>query len=333
MKKNILLLMAAVFFLAACGKKASLPEPEPTPEPEPEVVIPDFDVTLVDGSYKAGDEVKFEFTGKEVDEISFYSGEFLHEYAYHDKDRISKSQSLVASFRTNVELGASPRQPDQVSVFVSTDYNGGGTHADVVNATWKGKEDFDDWFTLAPNDNLWNQTDYLSGSIDLLEVFEENKPLYLAFRYRNKKNGSGGTEAGYARSWYIYNLNVTTTLLSESKSLHTNYLGFSLVYGDEFSSDDLKTSLITATGGHMNLKLPVGLRQVETELWAISPAINLEEINHGLDIPKATVKDVNATMPKEFKYAFAEPGNYKVTFVYKEGELKKTKHIELTISE
>lgn len=246
MKKNILLLIAGVFLLGACGKNNELADPEP-PLEEEEEVIPDFDVELVSGTYKAGDEVTFKFSGKDVDEISFYSGEFLHTYEFHATDRISKSNSIVASFRTNIEHGANPRQPDQVSVFVSTDYNGGGTFADVDAATWKGKEDFSTWFALAPHENLWQTDVYLSGNIELINAFEEDKPLYLAFRYQNKNN----SDAGYARRWFAYSFNVTSTLLSETNPLYTDYLGFSFVYGDEFNNDDLKTSLITETGAYM----------------------------------------------------------------------------------
>ncbi|NGM61271.1 DUF5017 domain-containing protein [Sphingobacterium sp. SGG-5] len=331
MKKNILLLIAGIFLLGACGKSDGLPDSELPPEDEEEIV-PDFDVELVSGAYKAGDEVTFKFSGQDVDEISFYSGEFLHTYEFHATDRISKSNSIVASFRTNIEHGANPRQPDQVSVFVSTDYNGGGTFADVDAATWKGKEDFSTWFALAPHDNLWNQTDYLSGNIELIDAFEENKPLYLAFRYQNKKNtGEGGV--GYARRWFAYSFNLTSTLLSETNPLYTDYLGFSFVYGDAFDNDELKTSLVSTSGALMEMKLPVALRQVETELWAISPAINLEKVNHGPDTPKATVKEVEADMPKNYTYTFAEAGTYKVSFVYKEGEVEKVKHIDLTIAE
>lgn len=81
------------------------------------------------------------------------------------------------------------------------------------------------------------------------------------------------------------------------------------------------------------MKLPVALRPVETEFWAISPAIYLEEINHGPDTPIATVKEVEADMPKNYTYTFAEAGTYKVSFVYKEGEVEKVKHIDLTIAE
>lgn len=53
MKKNILLLIAGIFLLGACGKNNELPDPEP-PFEEEEEVIPDFDVELVSGTYKAG---------------------------------------------------------------------------------------------------------------------------------------------------------------------------------------------------------------------------------------------------------------------------------------
>src|SRR5690606_30747653 len=166
-RSSILFMMASIFLCVACGKSGD-PEPKEDTKPD-EKVDQEFDVKLTTTTYKVGDEVTFDFSGKEVDDITFYSGEFLHEYQYSQTDRITRSNSAVVSFRTNLTYGA---QADQLAVFVSTDYNGSGNFADVATANWKGKEDFNPWFTLAPEDNTWGDPNrVLSGDIDLREAF------------------------------------------------------------------------------------------------------------------------------------------------------------------
>src|SRR5690606_4742085 len=95
-----------------------------------EVSAPDFEVVTEQQTIQAGSDVTFKFSG-DPDQITFYSGEPLNDYAYKD-GRVLNINSLLASFRSNVQYGT---QRDLLSVWLSSDYNGGGTIEDVRAAT------------------------------------------------------------------------------------------------------------------------------------------------------------------------------------------------------
>src|SRR5690606_29211857 len=118
MKKQYLMLLFSCFLLTACTKV--------------EVVEPDFEVTTTASTYKVNEEVVFNFTG-DPDQLVFYSGEVLNDYAFKD-GRILEANGLTASFSSHVAYGT---HPDLLSVWVSTDFNGKYTIEDVHAATWK----------------------------------------------------------------------------------------------------------------------------------------------------------------------------------------------------
>lgn len=318
MEKLIFMIVLVASFLGACTKN--------------EVENPNFDAALVDKtSYKVGEEVTFTFSG-EADQISFYSGEPLHDYEYSSESRKSETQSVRMSFRTNVtNFTAETGQNNQLTVFVSTDYNGGDTYADVLAANWKGKDDIDRFFSIAPDTNPWGSgSNFPSGVIELIDLFEENQPLYVGFRY---KNTPPVATTGWPRAWYVYNMDANVSTLLGTSNLFNSVSVFSLVYSDHFHTDELKTSDITS---NIKLQLPVELRPDPAEVWAISPPIYVEEIDHGPDrsIP---VKGYRDPMPLEFRYVYTEPGTYTVTFVGSNtdvyGAAESIKHIEVVIQE
>ncbi|ERJ59683.1 DUF5017 domain-containing protein [Sphingobacterium paucimobilis] len=307
---HILFIVSAVLFFG-CRKE--------------EVETPHFDVEVEALEYKVGEEVKFNFSG-EVDQLSFFSGEMLQSYEYSKESRMSTTETVKVSFRTNVTYNT---QPDQLAVFVSNDYNGSGAYSDLVSATWLGENDFSPWFKVAPEDNPWGQSNnYYSGEIDLIDAFKKDKPLYIGFRYKHTK----GT--GIPRNWYVYNMNATASTLLGTSTLFNTVGVFSLVYDNNFVNEALKTSQITT---YMLLRLPTDLRSVEeAEVWAVSPPIYLEEIDHGPD-RSVPVKGFRDPMPSEFKHTYTDPGKYIVTFVggntTVNGEKEKIKQIELIIND
>lgn len=318
MKKIGLLYIVSILLFSGCRKE--------------EVNMPEFDVNVESMEYNVGEEVKFKLTGK-VDQMAFYSGEMLHEYKYSHVSRLSTTQSVTALFRTNVtNFTATTGQNNQLAVFVSTDYNGGGTFADVSAADWLGKDDVSPFFAIAPDTNPWGQpNNFSSGVVDLIDVFEEGKPLYIGFRY---KNTPPVATTGWPRAWYIYNMDVNAKTLLGSSNLFNTTEVFSLVYSDHFTTQELKNSAEITT--YIRFSLPVALRPDPAEIWAISPPIYLEEIDHGPD-RSVPVKGFRDPMPSEFKHTYTEPGTYTVTFVGANtnvyGTKENIKEIKLTIKE
>src|SRR5690606_5500173 len=109
-----------------------------------------------------------------ANQISFYSGEPLHDYLYHE-GRFLETIGLTVSFKTNLFYN---NQPNMFSVWLSTDYNGGNTYDDLSSATWKN--DISQQFGIAPEDNPWGSpNEFPSGVVNLINAVEEGKPLYV----------------------------------------------------------------------------------------------------------------------------------------------------------
>src|SRR5690606_11441205 len=102
--KNLIFITITIVLAGACRKH--------------EIDTPSFDAVLVEkATYKAGEELTFSFSG-EADQIVFYSGESLHDYAYSKESRKLKTQAINTSFRTNVtDYKVSDRQSQQLEVF------------------------------------------------------------------------------------------------------------------------------------------------------------------------------------------------------------------------
>src|SRR5690606_12355203 len=133
----------------------------------------DFDVTTERTSWQAGEEVTFTFSGN-AGFIQFYSGEFGNDYAFRS-GRILETKSASMSFQSRVEFGA---QKDQFSVHLSSDFSGNYTIEDIHAATW-----------IDVSDRLALGTTAVfspSGTLELADIVDREKPLYVGFRYMTK---------------------------------------------------------------------------------------------------------------------------------------------------
>jgi plastocyanin len=149
-------IIAACFAVAACSKRDR-------------VSAPDFDVHTSSTTYKAGDTVKFEFTGNPQN-IVYWSG--MPGSVYEYKDRLfTTGNKLLIKFNTYQQFGIR----DNLSVLVSNDFNGIYDTTNVKKATWT---DITSRVTLSSGAD---QTQ--SGTLDMSEFTAGNKSVTLAFRY------------------------------------------------------------------------------------------------------------------------------------------------------
>ena len=121
MKRTYAIILASLLLHAACKKSLDL-----------NGGTPDFEVVSTTGSFKAGEPVLFKFSGN-ADNISFYAGEPLRDYAFREGRTEAATGGLLA-FTSAVTGGA---QAGQFAVMASSDFN--GQHADinaVKAATW-----------------------------------------------------------------------------------------------------------------------------------------------------------------------------------------------------
>lgn len=292
-----------------------------------EVSAPEFEVVTEQQTIQAGSDVRFTFSG-DPDQITFYSGEPLNDYAYKD-GRVLNINNLMTSFRSNVQYGT---QANLLSVWVSSDYSGGGTIKDVRAATWS--DELTKNFVLAPHSMNTNAAASAvpSGVIDLLAAADGDKPLYLGFRYKKLPDA----EAGGQRNWFIRELAVKAqTDLGESELV--NGLALQLVYDENFTPDDpaLKNSAVNAAGV-LTIRVPNGLGALHTEVWAVTPPISVGSTDLGPDKAIA-IKGFRNPKAEEFSHHYATPGTYIATFVASNsniyGSAQVVKQITITVSE
>src|SRR5690606_17878847 len=134
-------------------------------------------------TFKAGEPVKFDLSGKS-DLISVFTGEVFRDYAFREGRKVdTRLGDVFLSFRTAVELGT---QSNQLSVLVSTDFNGDYSNlSSVQNATWT---DITGRFSLATNANFRN-----SSVQSIKDLFVDGRPVYLAFRYKTLPQVANGS--------------------------------------------------------------------------------------------------------------------------------------------
>lgn len=295
MMKHIFVLISLFVALTGCTQKL-------------EVSAPEFNVTQEKITARAGEEVKFLFTGN-PDLITFYSGEVLHDHTF-SAGRIVKTNSLTFSFRTNVEFG---KQPDQLRIMASADFNGGATFEDVTAASWT---DITNRFALATN-----ATYKSSGEADLTDL-GAGKPLFLAFRYVVKNP----TVYGTGNVWRIQNFLLTAqTSIGLLSMGNMQNAGFR-IYEQKQKIAPCRSSISTTT---LQLIAPVlvdSTRTVETECWIVTKGFNTGDIDYGPDRPVA-IKGYADPKIKEATYIYPSPGNYRAVFAAYNGNTAGRKEV------
>jgi hypothetical protein len=296
MMKNILTLIAGFLTLTGCTQKL-------------EVSAPEFNVTQKKVTARAGEEIKFLLTGN-PDLITFYSGEVLHDHAFA-AGRIVQINSLNFSFRSNVEFG---KQPDQLHIMASVDFNGGPSFEDVAAATWT---DITARFTLGTN-----ATYKASGEADLADISKEGKPLYLAFRYIVKNP----TVYGTGNVWRIQNflLNAQTSIGPLSLGNMQNS-GFR-IYEQKQKIAPCRSTISTSTLQLIAPALADSTRTVDTECWIVTKGFDTGDMDYGPDRPIA-IKGYADPNIKETVYVYAVPGNYKAVFTAYNGNVTGRKEV------
>lgn len=282
---------------------------------EYELDEPIFEVTADKTTIHTGDTVTFNFEGN-PQILSFYSGNFLNDYDF------SGGKELTNAYLSFSSTTASGTQQNQLSVLVSSNFNGKYNITDIKAANW---DDITDRFILATN-----ATATASTAQDIFDKAVAGKPLYLAFRYITKPQ----TEFGGQRNWNISSIflesklpNGEVTLLDYSSG--SNFGMFSFGNKQEGRSVLSSTSLLFKGNSLTELK------EEYTEDWAISRAayINPNDVGPDRAIP---LKLFNEAKKESYSYVYAKAGTYKATFIAETnnvyGNKKVVKQIEITVT-
>lgn len=251
--------------------------------------------------FNLGDTVKFTMNGN-VDNITFYSGEPGHQYAFAQRTSVSKAIPQM-SFTSATNQST---QANTLKILAINQLNINDSAA-VVTAPWT---DITSRAQLAVDAAAVN-----SGIIDLSDLASgANDSLFVAFRY-------SGVTGSLQRTWTITGLNIysllpdstSNTLLTLSSS--ANYWK---VLGNIWNPANAKW-----TPSATQLQVSGGNQAAPADTsWIISPPLYVGAVNPDKPV---VVKFTSSALPAYtvagvtyygYNYVYNSPGLYKATFVY-----------------
>jgi len=300
MKLKYYTLLLCALSLGACNKV--------------EVVQPNFTVVADKTTAKVGEEITFNFSG-DPDQISFYSGEALKDYAFKD-GRLLVAEGLQLSFTTTVQYGT---QSNQFSVLFSTDFNGDYSMDGIRKATWTN---------MTADYNLATTTTQVTwGPKELKSMIVNGKPVYIAFRYLTPSQVINGTHRTWSVRLFSLKGSSAVGVLNVADQVSA---GFTMIHDgpQEPGRASSTATTITLRGNIVDTQSP-------TEDWAITKPIDVGEVDLGPDKPQP-IKGFVDTRSSEFKYTYTKAGDYKVVFVASNaniyGSQQVVKELNVTIT-
>lgn len=315
---NFFLIVIGAFVLIACDNTME------------NVDKPSFNVSVDKTTFEVGENITFKFSGN-PDIISFYSGESGNDYAYADKDRYM--DALVEfSFQTQVRSQSGPNnycQEDQFHLYYSHDFKFEGANMDdsIQNVQAANWIEITDKFVMCPLECSSNTAYKFSETLDITDLFEENKPVYFAFRYINRPY----SEFGNGNIWRFSGLKINAVTPAGVVSLMSqntaNWKPIFIGTGWDASRFTSTATVVTMRGPSTN--------EVDQELWAISEGALLDT-NMGQDLSVA-IKSASEIPLAEYEHIYTEAGTYTVTFVARNSNIYDSKEVvrqlEITITE
>jgi hypothetical protein len=320
-----------------------------------EITTPDFEVTTEKVSYKVGDTIQFNFTGK-ADVLTFYSGELGSNY--EAKDRYTAEGVVKLAFELAMTEGLPPAVSlDAMSVLISIDLAGYDAES-IAKATWT---DITSRNTKWPTAKTSTYTK--SDAIDISDFSSANK-INIAFKYVGKPN-----PASRQSKWQIKDLTLNNTLADGTVTpLFSTFTNVGWVQASikndlnkgtptstGYNAWDVGTWNVSATNNPIIFSTASGLKAVNTngivmrteypitfdpgttvnndenEDWLITSAIDLKKIKPGGNVIKSAI---NKSLTK-YQYIYKNAGTYKVTFDAMNNNLDHSIHsvkqIEITV--
>ncbi|MGX5817091.1 DUF5017 domain-containing protein [Chitinophaga lutea] len=295
MRKVLYTLAAAIAFVA-CNKD--------------KVEMPAFEVRTSSLTYKAGDTVRFDFSGN-PDNITFFSGEPGHNYEF--RKRTNAANDLQIDFSTWVRFGL---VYPNLQLMVSNDFSGKAAVEDIQAAHWTDITSRAKFSTGTDNTP--------SGKISLKEFARPQKDsalVYVAFRYADYKKTQG------QNSW------VVRTFTANNVSDDGVVTPLAVMSTGGWQQVSVKNPAFVWTITTAQLLMPnAGATADDNEDWVISKGFNPWQI-----VPDAgeALKNISTTLDSH-SHVYTQPGTYKVVFdvsaVRYNGEKRLTREITLTIT-
>ncbi len=293
--RHITFLLAVAALIASCNKRDKLD-------------APDFNVSTAHQTFKVNDSVVFNFSGS-PDVITFYSGEPGHEYQYKDRTELDGGTTNM-SFSSRVLFGS---QLNNLRVMASTDFNGKYDTNSVKAASWT---EITSRFTLADAPAGSNSTETQSGIVNISDLIQKGKPIYIAYRYVGEK--PPGTTATQ-RTWRVMSFHLSNTypngdVVSLATLFTAGWVNVDFKNPANFWKPEVSL-------GYLNYAPSGSL--IESEDWAISKPFFVAKVSPDKGV---AIKEYMARKTEHVHF-FEQPGNYKVTFVASNTNSKEIKTI------
>ncbi|MFY0255185.1 DUF5017 domain-containing protein [Chitinophaga sp. 30R24] len=308
---HILPIAVTLFTLSSCSKELSLKTIS-------------FDASTAQNNYTPDDTIRFNLSGN-ADYVTFYSGLPGNRYKY--SNRTSASGTPILLFTS---ARANGTQPNSLKIMVSSDFNGLGTDtattlANISAANWK---DFTDKATLSTG------TAVSSGPINLTDMANTNKPVYIAFKYL-------ATSGSKQNKWTITALTINNTLPDNTSYLIANLNAYNTAITN-YGATTYSPGWVSYTAVNTyNWAISAGTSLVITgattpelatdnaEAWVIMGPLDLKKVSPDWGTP---IKNVGENISKfPYTYQYATPGAYEVTFLASNANRDKQDSIVKTI--
>lgn len=307
-----LFLLWTVGVMVSCNEKPEdIPPIEIDDRPTGEIEPVEFNVTVDENiTLKVGEPVIFHLSGN-ADLIKLYSGDFKNSYEYHDKNRFVEVGAEI-SFEHYMFGNNDPHKvnKDHTGILMyCNDFNGDYSYTNVVTTDWKVIEGF----TPAEFANGINDANFQNaGTVDISHLFEEGRPLYLAWYY---KINSGTRRTGYR----LRNFKLDAVVEDNPSLSSTLYilpqLGLQWVLNPAAANHTDGTDRPYVNDTEMRWIWPTSYNvPAEYVAYAVSGPIELPQYDLGKDWPTLFTTEWNNDR-MDYSYTYTQAGEYEVVFV------------------
>jgi len=260
-----------------------------------------FDVQADSASYNAASLTTFSFSGK-PNNITFFSGEIGKRFEF--KNRVTADNGIPQlKFSSALNAGA---QPNSLALMVSSNYTPSSDPAAIGAATWTDISSRAAWATSG--------TAVASGAVDLSDMANAGKPVYIAFKYKvaagaiqDKWTITGVSLRNVLPDGTAYTIDTLPTFTTVTNYGNTTNLPG---WAGQAVANTYKWTLSAA-----NLVIAgattAAAATAPAEAWAITGPINLKTVTPDLGTVIQNMSDNVQIM----KYSYAKPGTYTATFL------------------
>ncbi|MGK6350901.1 DUF5017 domain-containing protein [Parapedobacter sp. DT-150] len=282
MKRTInpyLLMVLIAGYFCSCNKKLTVPEN-------------DFNVSVEKVQYKVGDSVEFIFSGTPAN-ITFYSGE--PGYRYENRNRTTAEGGLPVLNFTTV-YGGGGRQPGTLKLLVTSDIDV-VNEDNMVDTKWT---DVSDKVTFAPG------TAYTpSGNLPLADYIEEDKPLYVAFKFVGYYSPTTNPGNWVIGAFDVINTLPDGTILSLASMATAGWAKFNIKNETtDWVFPNASRNEAYIVGG--------GINTPDSEDWLVTKPLLVNAIKPDVGV---VIQNIGSNAIDRYSYIYTQPGEYTVTFL------------------